>query len=151
MVEGGAFAGIFVSIFDPTQSNAVLRVSLEQHCYGFGSGAPWPLSGSSRGLSGVTPRKPETCLFLLPEREKAIAKRQERPRYGLFLDRQGEKVIASARRVHEHLVSGAPPFFCIFDPAQINTFQEANIVKIDSFLARELPGHFWGPLEASLG
>ena len=47
--------------------------------------------------------------------------------------------------------SEPPPIFCIFDPAQINTFQEAKIVKIDSFLARELPGHFRGPLEASLG
>ena len=49
----------------------------------------------------MTPRKPETGLFLLPEREKAIAKRQERPRYGLFLDRQAEKAIVSARQVLE--------------------------------------------------
>ena len=55
------------------------------------------------------------------------------------------------RRLHEHLVSGAPSIFEYFDLAQIIAFQEAKIVKIDSFLARELPGHFWGPLEASLG
>jgi hypothetical protein len=53
----------------------------------------------------VTPRKPETGLFLLPEREKAIAKRQERPRYGLFLDRQREKAIANADKVHETVFS----------------------------------------------
>ena len=53
----------------------------------------------------MTPRKPETGLFLLPEREKAIAKRQERPRYGLFLDRQREKAIANADKVHETVFS----------------------------------------------
>ena len=106
------------------------------------------------------------------QRGKAHRKRTPSPRDGLFLDRQGGKAIAKAHHVHKTAfpLTGSgkrssqahaesmniscpepPPFFCIFDPAQINTFQEAKIVKIDSFLARELPGHFWGPLEASLG
>ena len=61
------------------------------------------------------------------------------------------KVFFSACHALSRGACKSPTFFEYFDLAQIITFQEAKMVKIDSFLARELPGHFLGPLEASLG
>ena len=43
-----------------------------------------------------------------------------------------------------------PPFFSTFDLAQVSIVLRVNLEQNDVFLARELPGHFWGPFGASL-